>query len=78
MIQKIPRWKLKKRNELRLKILRELKYRPRTRTELVYILSTPRTTIYDNLEVLLKANLIKRVKVLTGKKGRPSIKWTLV
>lgn len=69
--------KIKNRNELRLNILKQLKIQSRMRSELVIILNTPRTTIYDNLEALLKANLIKRVKVITGKAGRPPIKWTL-
>lgn len=69
--------KIKKRNELRLQIIRQLKNKPRTRTELVKILNKPRTTIYDNLEALLNSKIIKKERILKETRGRPEILWSI-
>lgn len=36
-----------------------------------------RSTIYDNLEALLKANLIKKEKIPSNTKGRPKTLWSI-
>ncbi len=48
---------------------------PLTRSELVEKLSTPRTTIYDNLLKLQKKKLIERFSRNNGKIGRPLVYW---
>ena len=46
-----------------------------TRNDFVKKLGRARTTIYDNLEILEKKNLIKRFKKHNGLKGRPLTLW---
>jgi len=58
-----------------LKILEETG--PSTRKELVETLSTPRTTIYDNLVALQKRKLIERFSRKEGRRGRPQVLWKL-
>lgn len=48
---------------------------PLTRSELVKELSTPRTTIYDNLVKLQKRKLIEKFSRNNGGRGRPLVFW---
>jgi len=50
---------------------------PSTRKDLVKHLSTPRTTIYDNLVKLQKRRLIEKFSRTDGKRGRPLVFWKL-
>ena len=107
MIRGCNREKLRKRNELRLILLKLLKEKPKTRNELCkalgYNKSTKiyprykikagnipnrkydykypietyekRTTIYDNLIALEKAQLIEKTTIPTKTKGRPKVLW---
>ena len=50
---------------------------PSTRAELVNVLETPRTTIYDNLLKLQKIKLIEKFSRNNGKRGRPLVFWKL-
>ncbi|MHA1292648.1 MAG: hypothetical protein ACTSQJ_08290 [Promethearchaeota archaeon] len=50
---------------------------PITRRDLVKILNTPRTTIYDNLLKLQKLKLVEKFSRNNGKRGRPQIFWKL-
>ena len=50
---------------------------PLTRKELVAILNTPRTTIYDNLLKLKKRKFVERFEKHNGKRGRPYIFWQI-
>ena len=58
-----------------LKILEESG--PLTRRDLVKHLSTPRTTIYDNLIKLHKRKLVEKFTRNNGKRGRPLVLWRL-
>lgn len=49
--------------------------KPLTRSNLVEILKTPRTTIYDNLVQLQKEKLVMKFSRNTGIRGRPYIFW---
>ena len=48
---------------------------PTTRKDLVKILSSPRTTIYDNLLKLQKRKLIEKFTRNNGMRGRPLVFW---
>ncbi len=48
-----------------------------TRADLVKLLNTPRTTVYDNLVKLEKMGFIKNFTRDTGIKGRPKVYWAL-
>ncbi|MHA1283479.1 MAG: hypothetical protein ACTSVV_16530 [Promethearchaeota archaeon] len=48
---------------------------PLTRKELVQILKTPRTTIYDNLLKLQKRKIVEKFSRNEGKRGRPKVFW---
>ena len=50
---------------------------PSTRKDLVKHLSTPRTTIYDNLVKLQKRKLIEKFSRTDGKRGRPLVFWKI-
>ena len=50
---------------------------PLTRRDLVKQLSTPRTTIYDNLIKLQKRKLVEKFTRNNGKRGRPLVLWKL-
>ncbi len=48
---------------------------PSTRRDLVKILNSPRTTIYDNLLKLQKRKLIEKFTRNNGMRGRPLVFW---
>ena len=48
---------------------------PSTRKDLVKILNSPRTTIYDNLLKLQKRKLIEKYTRKNGMRGRPLVFW---
>jgi len=48
---------------------------PTTRRDLVTILNSPRTTIYDNLLKLQKRKLIEKFTRNNGMRGRPLVFW---
>ena len=48
---------------------------PITRKDLVKILNSPRTTIYDNLLKLQKRKLIEKFTRNNGMRGRPLVFW---
>ncbi|GAG98195.1 unnamed protein product [marine sediment metagenome] len=48
-----------------------------TRRDLVRVLNTPRTTIYDNLVKLEKRKLVEKISRSTGNRGRPLIFWKI-
>ncbi len=48
---------------------------PYTRRDLVKILNSPRTTIYDNLLKLQKRKLIEKFTRNNGMRGRPLVFW---
>ena len=50
---------------------------PSTRRELVKVLNSPRTTIYDNLLKLQKRKLIEKFTRNNGMRGRPLVFWKL-
>ena len=50
---------------------------PITRRDLVKQLSTPRTTVYDNLIKLQKRKLVEKFTRSDGKRGRPLVLWKL-
>jgi len=50
---------------------------PSTRKDLVKLLNTPRTTIYDNLLKLQKRKIIEKFTRNDGKRGRPLVFWKL-
>jgi len=50
---------------------------PSTRRDLVKVLNSPRTTIYDNLLKLLKIKLIEKFTRNNGMRGRPLVFWRL-
>ena len=50
---------------------------PSTRKDLVKLLNTPRTTIYDNLLKLQKRKIIEKFTRNNGKRGRPLVFWKL-
>ena len=54
-----------------------LKQDSMTRKDLVKELKTPRTTIYDNLNILEKKNIVQKSTRNTGQVGRPKILWSL-
>lgn len=49
-----------------------------TRKELVKELGRPRTTIYDNLVVLQKQEVVEKFSCNNGKRGRPKVYWGLL
>jgi len=57
-------------NEL-IKVLE--KNGPLTRSELVKMVDSPRTTVYDNLTRLQNYNLIKKFSRPTNSRGRPLV-----
>jgi len=48
---------------------------PLTRRDLVKLLGTPRTTIYDNLLKLQKRKVVEKFSRNEGNRGRPLIFW---
>ncbi len=50
---------------------------PSTRRDLVKVLNSPRTTIYDNLLKLQKIKLIEKFTRNNGMRGRPLVFWRL-
>jgi predicted transcriptional regulator len=50
---------------------------PTTRRDLVDILNSPRTTIYDNLLKLQKRKLIEKFTRNSGRRGRPLVFWII-
>jgi len=48
-----------------------------TRRDLVRVLNTPRTTIYNNLVKLEKRKLVEKISRSTGNRGRPLIFWKI-
>lgn len=50
---------------------------PATRRDLVRVLESPRTTIYDNLLKLQKRKLIEKFTRNNGMRGRPLVFWRL-
>ncbi|MHA1459924.1 MAG: hypothetical protein ACTSO8_00435 [Promethearchaeota archaeon] len=50
---------------------------PSTRRDLVQVLNSPRTTIYDNLLKLQKRRLIEKFTRNNGMRGRPLVFWRL-
>ena len=57
-------------------LIKKLRYSgPITRRDLVKILNSPRTTIYDNLLKLQKRKLIEKFTRNNGMRGRPLVFW---
>ena len=50
---------------------------PLTRRDLVKLLSTPRTTIFDNLLKLQKRKFVEKFSRNNGQRGRPLIFWKI-
>jgi len=50
---------------------------PSTRRDLVKVLNSPRTTVYDNLLKLQKIKLIEKFTRNNGMRGRPLVFWRL-
>lgn len=50
---------------------------PITRRDLVKQLSTPRTTVFDNLIKLQKRKLVEKFTRSDGNRGRPLVLWKL-
>ena len=50
---------------------------PLTRRELVKLMETPRTTIYDNLIKLQKQKVVENFSRTNGNRGRPLVLWKL-
>jgi predicted ArsR family transcriptional regulator len=50
---------------------------PSTRRDLVKVLNSPRTTIYDNLLKLQKRKLIEKFTRNNGMRGRPLVFWKI-
>jgi predicted ArsR family transcriptional regulator len=50
---------------------------PSTRRDLVKVLNSPRTTVYDNLLKLQKRRLIEKFTRNNGMRGRPLVFWRL-
>lgn len=50
---------------------------PLARRELVTLLETPRTTVYDNLLKLQKRKIIEKFTKNNCTRGRPLVLWTL-
>ena len=50
---------------------------PITRRDLVKQLSTPRTTVFDNLIKLQKRKLVEKLTRSDGNRGRPLVLWKL-
>ncbi|MBY9005770.1 MAG: hypothetical protein KGD63_03345 [Candidatus Lokiarchaeota archaeon] len=48
-----------------------------TRRDLVKRLNKPRTTIFDNLIILLKRKIVEKFTRNDGKIGRPNVYWKL-
>lgn len=57
-------------------ILKKLFLKDTTRKEFVNDLGIARTTIYDNLNKLQKARIIRKYTINEGYKGRPLVYWT--
>ena len=47
------------------------------RSEIVKMLNSSRTTIYDNLKMLEDLGIVERYKEGTNKRGRPYVYWRL-
>ena len=64
---------------LQVQIIRTLmeKNEPLTRKDLVNLLKTPRTTIYDNLLKLQKRKIVEKFAKYNSLRGRPKILWNL-
>ena len=50
---------------------------PLTRDQMVIMLERARTTIYDNLKVLIEMNLVKRFSRQVNARGRPVVFFSL-
>lgn len=48
---------------------------PATRSQLVISTNLPRTTLYDNLEILRNRDLVKKFPRQVNARGRPVIFW---
>jgi len=63
---------------LRKKIILLLKKKgDMRRSEIVKMLNSSRTTIYDNLKMLEDLGIVERYKEGTNKRGRPYVYWRL-
>jgi len=62
---------------IQTRIFDELHGKDLPRRELVRILKTARTTIYDNLVKLQKKKLVEKYSKNNGIRGRPLVLWTL-
>ena len=59
------------------RLIEVLRNGPFTRRDLVKILNTPRTTIYDNLLKLQKRKLIEKFAWNNGMRGRSLVFWKI-
>ncbi len=58
-------------------LIKTLEKGPSTRRDLVQLLSSPRTTVYDNLIKLHKRKVVEKFTRNNGKRGRPLVLWKL-
>lgn len=49
-----------------------------TRSEIVEYTDIPRSTIYDNISILIKMKLVKKFPRNSRKKGRPAVYFKLI
>ncbi|MHA1727805.1 MAG: helix-turn-helix domain-containing protein [Promethearchaeota archaeon] len=65
-------------NQLQFDLVKVLqKNGPMTRTQMVATINRARTTIYDNLSVLINRNMVKKISRQVNKRGRPVIFFKL-
>lgn len=50
---------------------------PMTRDQLVEMIETPRTTVYDNLDVLMSRNTVTKFSRQVNARGRPVVFWKI-
>ncbi len=59
-------------------LIKTLEKGPSTRRDLVQLLNSPRTTVYDNLFKLHKRKVVEKFTRNSGKRGRPLVFWKLI
>ena len=70
--------KIKELNLLQNSLIKTLnKNGPLTRDQMVELLNKPRTTIYDNLAVLINRNMVKKFSRQVNARGRPVVFFKL-
>ncbi len=64
-------------SSIQFTLIKTLETGPSTRRDLVQLLNSPRTTIYDNLIKLHKRKVVEKFTRNNGKRGRPLVFWKL-